>query len=189
MKNLFAAAALLALPSYATAAEAPQALLDYAMEQSKTWLSDPVVVAAIKSQNERTKGYDEAAIIELDQRWRAEVSSGAHDMIKTTLSNQLSEHLKQHAMASEGIVTEVFVMDAVGLNVGQSSITSDYWQGDEAKFQETYPKGAGVMHVGEIELDESTGTYQTQISISITDPESGEVIGAATLGLSIERFI
>ena len=78
MKNLFAAAALLALPTYATATEALQALLDYTVEQSKPWLSDPVVVAAIKSQNERTKGYNEAAIIELDQRWRAEVSLGAH---------------------------------------------------------------------------------------------------------------
>ncbi len=38
-------------------------------------------------------------------------------------------------------MTEVFVMDARGLNVAASDVTSDYWQGDEEKFSETFPKG------------------------------------------------
>jgi hypothetical protein len=45
------------------------------------------------------------------------------------------------------MITEMFVMDAKGLNVGQSDVTSDYWQGDEAKWQKTYGAGPGVVFV------------------------------------------
>ena len=70
-----------------------------------------------------------------------------------------------------GAITEVFVMDAQGLNVAASGPTSDYWQGDEAKFQETYLKGAEAIHVSEVEFDESSQTYSVQVSVtSVTVP-------------------
>ena len=75
-------------------------------------------------------------------------------------------------------------MDAQGLNVAQSDVTSDYWQGDEAKWQETY--NTGNVHIGDVELDESTQTYQAQVSLPIFDPESNAVIGAATFGVNLE---
>ena len=67
-------------------------------------------------------------------------------------------------------------------------MTSDYWQGDEAKVQKTFGAGAGAVFVDEIELDESTQTYQGQVSFALTDPASGEVIGAVTIGLAASAF-
>jgi len=90
--------------------------------------------------------------------------------------------------ASGGQITEVFVMDAHGLNVASSGVTSDYWQGDEAKFQKTFLAGTGAMFVDDIELDESTQTYLGQVSIVLTDPDTGAVIGAMTIGLNAQMF-
>ena len=42
------------------------------------------------------------------------------------------------------------------MNVGQSDIISDYWQGDEAKWIKTYAKGAAALHIGKVKEDEST---------------------------------
>ena len=42
-------------------------------------------------------------------------------------------------------------MDKFGLNVGQSSVTSDYWQGDEDKFQKTFAVGPDAVFIDEPE--------------------------------------
>ena len=86
------------------------------------------------------------------------------------------------------MITEIFVMDARGLNVAQSDVTSDYWQGDEAKWQDTFSKGPGAVHISEVEEDESTQTFQSQVSMSVTDPADGSVIGAITVGVNVEML-
>ncbi len=73
-------------------------------------------------------------------------------------------------------------------NVATSAVTSDFWQGDEPKFAETFPNGAGAMHLGNVEFDESSQTYQGQISVSIVDPASNEVVGAMTVGVNAEAL-
>lgn len=78
--------------------------------------------------------------------------------------------------------------DNRGLNVAVSSLTSDMWQGDEAKFTKVFPNGAEGTLFGDVELDESTQTYQGQVSISITDPATREVIGTLTVGVSADAL-
>ena len=65
-------------------------------------------------------------------------------MIDDILRNSLSGFLKAKKKESEGLFTEIFVMDNKGMNVGQSDITSDYWQGDEAKWIKTYANAQTV---------------------------------------------
>ena len=67
-------------------------------------------------------------------------------------------------------------------------MTSDYWQGDEEKHQLTFGAGPNAIHVSEVELDESTQSYQAQVSFTIIDPATGAGIGAATIGLNAEFF-
>ena len=80
-------------------------------------------------------------------------------------------------------------MDDKGLNVGQSDVTSDYWQGDEAKWQKSFSAGPGAIFVDKVEKDESTQTFQTQISIAIVDPSSNKVVGAVTVGVDVEQLM
>lgn len=79
-------------------------------------------------------------------------------------------------------------MDNKGLNVAQSDITSDFWQGDEAKWQNTFLKGPGAFDIGEVEEDESTQMFQSQISYTVTDPATGNAIGAITVGVNVDAL-
>ena len=144
------------------------------------WLSNPMVIDAIKAQNEKHASLAQADIDGLDKQWRADDAA----LIDPVLNNELSKYLAGVVENGEGLYSEIFVMDNKGLNVGQSAKTSDYWQGDEAKWQETFSVGAGAIHLSEVEFDESTQTYQVQLSTSISD--GGTVIGAITIGIDAE---
>lgn len=177
---------------FATAAWASDAhvapMTDFAKSTVKQWVSNDLVVQAIKAQNAKHAGLTEADIDKMDKDWRAQTGASSKPMIDAVLSNALSNFLRQQQDAAQGLVTEVFVMDNLGLNVGQSEITSDYMQGDEAKWQKTYLVGPDVIFIDEVEMDESTQAFQSQLSMSIVDPATGEVIGAITVGVNIDAL-
>ncbi len=160
-------------------------LRDLAKTKISSWLGSPSVVAAIKAQNNEHKDLTEAKIATLDKKWRAETNASSRPMIDGVLGNPLSSFLKSKKDESEGLFTEIFVMDNKGLNVGQSDVTSDYWQGDEAKWQKTYSMGADALHIGKVKEDESTQTFQSQVSLPVVDPKDGTVIGAITVGVNV----
>ena len=176
-------------PTTAMAEEAHVApVKEFISQNVEAWLTDPVVVGAIKEQNDQTGGLDQAAIDKLDQDWRAQATASDKPFVNEVLARKLSKFLMEKKDASGGMITEMFVMDAKGLNVGQSDVTSDYWQGDEAKWQKTYGAGAGTVFVDEVEKDESTQALQSQASITISDPDSGEPIGAITIGINLDML-
>lgn len=188
-KTLLATVAFSTLSTGAFANEYESAMQEYLQNNLKSWVDAAVLVEAIKEQNAVTSAYDQAMIDNLDTKWRAEVGSGSSATVEKVLSNAAADFLRAKVEESGGSITEVFIMDARGLNVAASAPTSDMWQGDEAKFTETFPKGADAKHFSDVEMDESSQTYQAQISISITDPETGDVIGAMTVGVDAESLI
>lgn len=188
-KAALAASAMVMVMGTAQAMDGPHVapIKDYVKANVMTWLADPRVIAAIKAQNEKTAGLSEAEIVALDKKWRAEVEASAKPMIEAVLKNDLSTFLAAKKNDAAGMITEAFIMDAKGLNVGQSDITSDYWQGDEAKWKKTYMVGPDAIFVDEIEKDESTQSLQSQVSIAIKD-ETGKAIGAITLGINVDKL-
>jgi hypothetical protein len=153
-----------------------------------SWLNDPAVIEAVKAQNAKNAVIGQPDIDKLDQDWRAEVKSGGGNLTNSVLGNALSQYLKKVKAGGGGLYTEIFVMDNKGLNVGQSDVTSDYWQGDEAKWQKTFQAGAQSVHVSGVSTDESTQTLQSQLSLPIVDPANGQVIGAITVGVNVEQL-
>ncbi|MEW9922079.1 hypothetical protein AB2B41_20935 [Marimonas sp. MJW-29] len=170
------------------AADVPPEMSSYIYNDLMRWVNDPQIVAAVRQQNLRTAALTEDEIIARETTWRAEVGQASSPMIDGVLNAPLSAFLKERVALADGRITEVFVMDGKGLNVAASGVTSDYWQGDEAKFQQTFGKGAGAVFIDEIELDESTQLYQGQVSFAVTDPDTGAVIGAITVGLDAGAF-
>lgn len=169
----------------ALALDASSDLQNVLNNELSKWVEDATVLDAIRKQNNMNGSISDDGILALDEKWRSEFDTVDTPFQTEVMSRPVSAYLSQRQSESNGIISEVFVMDRYGLNVGQSGLTSDYWQGDEAKFQETYPKGAGATHTSEVELDESTGQYLIQVSATVTDPESGEPIGAVTYGINI----
>ncbi len=167
--------------------EAP--IQQFANSTVKNWISNPMVINAVKAQNRENANLSQAKINALDEQWRNETKTSHRPLIDEVLAREVSDFLKRAKSESGGLVTEVFVMDNRGLNVGQSDVTSDFWQGDEAKWKNTYLVGPDAMFIDEIEHDESTQTFQSQLSMSIKDPATGEVIGAITVGIDVEALM
>jgi hypothetical protein len=154
----------------------------------KPWLSDPVIIDAIRAQNLAHATLTQVDIDALDARWRAEMDGNAKPMVDAVLANPLSQFLKARQHEAGGLVTEAFVMDNKGLNVGQSDVTSDFWQGDEAKWQKSFGAGPDAVFIDGAEKDESTQMLQSQASISIKDPATGKAIGAITIGVNLDAL-
>lgn len=189
MKGLISAIVIGLAASQATATELTQSM-DAMIEQAVTpWLDEPALIAAIKAQNKTTAGLDQAAIDTLDAAWAAEIGAAETPTIDTVVHGPLADALRAHMADANGAILEILVMDARGLNVAASGVTSDYWQGDEAKFTQTYPLGPAAMHHGEVAFDESSQAYQAQVSFTISDPKTGRPIGAMTVGLNAELLM
>lgn len=189
MKTPLIAALLAAMPLAAGANEFAGAMQSYFDAHLATWADDPVLVAAVRDRNAVTAGFDQATIDAMDLAWRAEVGAGSTPTIDPVLSHAAADVLRERVAASGGAITEVIVMDGRGLNAAISHVTSDMWQGDEAKYQQTYARGPGALHFSEIERDESSGRYQAQISFTLVDPASGEPVGAVTVGVDAEALL
>lgn len=157
-------------------------------ERIKPWLSDPALVAAVKAQNARTAALAAPDIDKLDKQWRAEAKAGSGPLVDEVRGNALSNFLKAKKAASGGLYSEIFVMDAKGLNVGMSDTTSDYMQGDEGKWKKTYPVGPDAMFIDEVEFDDSSKAFQSQVSATVVDPATGKPIGAITIGINVEKL-
>lgn len=182
-------AGVMAFAVHAASANDFQAPLEeLARSEIQSIVSDPMVVEAIKAQNSAHVSLSQSDIDNMDKTWRSEVQNGGGEMVARVLKNAVSGYLKSHKEQAGGRFTEIFIMDNKGLNVGQSDMTSDFWQGDEAKWQKTYSVGPNSVHVSEVELDESTQTYQSQVSVPIIDPVEGKVIGAATFGVDVSML-
>ena len=103
------------------------------------------------------------------------------------LSSPLSGYLLRIQAGSAGLYTELFVMTAKGLNAGQSSVTSDYWQADEAKFQKTFDVAADAVFVDDPEFDDETATWRCQVNMTLTDA-AGARIGALTAEVNLTEL-
>lgn len=156
--------------------------------QVKGWLNNPAVISAVNSQNARHANFGQSDIDRLDSQWRAETSSGNGKLVTAVLSNSLSGYLTGMKNNASGMYSEIFVMDDKGLNVGQSDVTSDYWQGDEDKWKKTYLAGPDAVFIDDVEFDESSQTFQSQLSLPVIDPDTGAVIGAVTVGVNVEAL-
>ncbi|WP_163833603.1 hypothetical protein [Spartinivicinus ruber] len=169
-------------------ASTPAKLKQHLQAIQNKWLTDKVLIDAILESNRNAISWDEAKVKALDDKWRSEKISGKYDLINEIFNSRASSFVRELKANSNGLYKEIIVMNDKGTNVGMSDITSDYWQGDEAKWQQTYLKGAGATHIAETEFDESTLSYSTQFSFTVTNPEDQQPIGAITLGVSLNHL-
>ncbi|HSI39778.1 MAG TPA: hypothetical protein VLA00_04430 [Xanthobacteraceae bacterium] len=152
----------------------------YVKKNVVPWLSDATVLKAVTASNKAHAKLMQAEIDQLDADWKAKKP----ELLDSTMKNPLAAFLAKKKEASGGVITEAFVMDDRGLNVGQTDGTSDMWQADEAKWQKTYAVGPDTIFVDKVEED--GGKKIAQVSVTIS--EKGKAIGAITLGIDVDKL-
>jgi len=154
----------------------PNALItDEVIRNIREWLANPVVELSISSQNKLRKDMTQEQIDAADLQWRAEREAEDQPLVAAILTNPLSSYLTQVQAR------------AVGLNVGQSSITSDFWQGDEAKFQNTYPNGPDAVFIDEAEYNEGSDAWLAQLNMTMSNADR-QPIGAVTVEVNLNEL-
>lgn len=154
----------------------------------RQWIDTEIVRVSIKAQNDRYQKLSQGEIDALDKQWVAERESEDKPLIAATLSNPLSVYLARLQGRSLGLYAEIFVMDQNGLNVGQSSITGDFWQGDEAKFQKTYEVSSDAMFIDEPEWDDESRIWRAQVNFTLNDADNTTSIGAVTMEVNLTEL-
>ncbi len=152
------------------------------------FVQKPIVVDSVMRQNRNNASLTARQINRLDQIWRDEVKRAGGALIAEVLANPLSSYLKQVKQANGDLFTEIYVMDNKGLNVGQSDVTPDYWQGDEGKWQKTFLAGRGAFRISKGKIDPSTNKRQARVTVTIVDQATNRVIGAVTIGVNMDEL-
>ena len=161
--------------------KAPQKVVDLANSELVMLGEDPVIVAAVKSENAKGKTLDQ--IKAKDAEWKGH--AGIADYMEAIMESECGKHLRK-IQESQAFYAEIFVMDNQGANVAMTDKTSDYWQGDEAKFKKSFNGGTGALFVDEVEFDDSTQAYLVQVSVPVKD--DGMTIGAITIGVDVDKI-
>jgi len=155
----------------------------YVLTNVKPIFSESVVVDAINAQNTANAKLTNIQINTMDNGW---TDRSDKKLIDAKMNNPLSTYLRQKKEAGNGTIFEIFVFDSHGLNVGQTNLTQDFNQGDEAKYWKTYGTASEAIFVDKV--SEDGGKNVSQVSVTIKDPKSGKSIGAATIGIDVDKL-
>lgn len=148
------------------------------MDLATSIARDTAIVGYVQAKNQRQE--PAAEIQKRDARWTA---GGEAELRKEVTTGPCAERLRS-LVKDDPFVLEGILMDAQGALVCATDETSDYWQGDEPKWQK--PMTAGLeAFVDEPAFDESTQAYAIQLSVPVL--RAGARIGALTLTLKVPR--
>lgn len=176
-----------------TCAQAPFSLskseekqvLDRLSSSAKTLLNLPSLVEQVQISNESP--LSESEIKRLDQLWIKESKQVKHPDGLAMLNLPLSKVFKKWQSQFKGVVTELILTDNQGKNIAISKLTSDYWQGDENKFTETF-KQSKDFNFDSVTYDASTHHFQVQLSFPVLDDNNSH-IGVLILGVDVEKAL
>jgi hypothetical protein len=151
------------------------------VEKMKQWEREPQFLTDTKAQNAKKVPLDK--IKEMDQEWidSKEVTTFQRSLMTNACAKRLEELVKQLVT-----VEEAFVMDDQGALVCLTKKTSDYWQGDEEKWSESFYQGKGRVYIGKQEYDMSTKTTLVHLSVPLMDGD--KAIGAICAGISLTKL-
>ncbi len=139
---------------------------------------DPAIHAAVVASNAVVE--TPAEVRRRDAFWIA----NPRDPLRQTIVRAPCSDTVRELVKADVVVVEAFVMNNRGTLVCSINETSDYWQGDEPKWQQTFTEGHDPF-VEEPAFDVSSGKYAIQVSVPVWD--ASKRIGAVTLTLKLHR--
>jgi hypothetical protein len=144
----------------------------------------PEVTRAVLDKNQVSMSITE--IEKINQRWISN-PTGSNPNIAKIMNTELSSKLKKKVKALSWYISEIFVTDSKGRIVAMSSVTSDYYQGDEEKWIRSFNDGNGQLFVSQRVYDESTSYFVFNVATPIFD-SNNQTIGVVVLGIKYDRL-
>lgn len=148
------------------------------MDLARAVARDEAMTQFVAAKNQ--KGETAAEIQQRDTRWKA----GGETALRKELQNNACAQRLRELVMGDPFVLEAILMDRQGALVCVSHETTDYWQGDEAKWQKPVAEHQEAF-VDEPAFDESTQVYAIQLSVPVS--QGGTTIGALCLTLKVPK--
>lgn len=150
-------------------------------------------VSQIIEAGPRQESYTD--VMTIDSQWQALAPLATPEMAETILALPGSRALHAWQQSHQGLVTEVMLVNDMGTLAAMSQLTSDYWQGDEPKFQKvidnrnTAPGHDRPLYLSPIRYDKSAARFQVTASTPVLPANGEPAIGVIVIGLSIEEAL
>jgi len=132
-------------------------------------------------------------VMTIDSKWQALAPLAMPELAARILALPGSRALEAWHRSRDGLVTEAMLINRMGTVAAMSRLTSDYWQGDEPKFQLAM-QGAGgdpgrALFISPIRYDSSTGRFQIDVSAPVLSGNGDQPEGVVVVGLDIESAL
>jgi sigma-B regulation protein RsbU (phosphoserine phosphatase) len=159
---------------------------------------NPELAAWLSHENNRFSSLSGAEIsnrvTEIDARWPGLPESDPE--LQTILTNALSQSLGEYR-ARHPFLAEILVTDVHGQLAGATEKTSDYWQADEAWWQEADKLQSDQAWLEGVSYDESARVHSIDIALPVFDPAAPArpvgiikgVLNATPLFFSVEPIL
>jgi ABC-type amino acid transport substrate-binding protein len=128
-------------------------------------------------------------ILNLDAQWQALAPQHHSEMARRVADQAASITMSGWQKSHESLVTEIMLTNRIGTLVAMSRLTSDFWQGDEPKFDEHIQGDARAIFVSPIRYDGSTARFQVIVSMPVTTPGNWQPLGVLIIGLDVEKAL
>ena len=154
---------------------AVQAKVDAQIQNFQSWAKEPAVLKAVKDHN-ATVPADQAAMTQA--KW--ETLTVLDPWVRAFTKNEVAVFLKTKKTESVG---EIFVSGADGLKVAFLSKPTNWSHKNKPKHEVPM---TGKTWQGPVELDESTGLQEVQVSVPVMDGD--KPIGSIVIGLVVSKM-
>lgn len=163
------------------AEEAPVELKETIKSEIADIASWPAIVEAVRAAKDAGSSLDEVKA--KDTAWIE--TAGTNAFMDSLMHNEAAKALIG-AQEKWDYIAEAFLTDHLGANVAMTQKTSDYWQGDESKFTDCYTGGAGTLHFGQVDFDDSSQSYCVHVSIPVL--VDGAASGVLILSVDLDAY-
>ncbi|VAW92039.1 hypothetical protein MNBD_GAMMA22-2316 [hydrothermal vent metagenome] len=146
---------------------------------------NPMIVDSVNRQNSEKNSLKK--IKNIDEKWKNTKGLSA---LKLSLQNNEAGLYLKSIVEKNPDISEAFLTDMQGANVASYPATSDYWQGDEKKWQASFNNGEGKVYIGPLKVDESTNIAAVQISAPVIDYRNErKTIGVIVIGVTSDYLM
>ncbi len=152
------------------------------------WRDTSRMADLVKACNASQGMLSRPQLLELDNQWASEIALGRGPLLDSVLNSPLAKILRDFQSDNVGVVTELFVIGRPGFICASTEPTSDFWQADEPKWSEIFGANRSDCFIAPVDRDDSALVNQSQVSLVITDPQSGQRIGVLVVGVNIEAL-
>jgi hypothetical protein len=175
--------AVLISPIFANGSEVQERAKKKAQKYMVGAFTSGEIKGALKKSNtgpSRSSKDTPADIATKDKEWRAWKKGASMPAFVKTITSSSCTQVLEGFNSRYRFATEAFVTNNRGETICAAPATSDYDQGDEAKWFNVFVQNENP-HISAPEKDESSGQFQMQVSYPIED--GGKKVGVITIGI------